>query len=1049
MKKRILTTVMFVLMLAALTGVFSACRTAEKLMYKEPQNITFDGSYITWDKVEHANHYMVTINDAPAVRANSTTYTYTSTDEFDVTVTAVFDKTEKSASVTFKPLGLVNTIRIADNGELSWDAVGGANAYQVSVNGTIESTTDTAYTKLSAGNSRVKVKPIVSGDSSFYSFWSDEVNVSIYNAPSKIAYDGTKLTWQGNAPSYSVTVNGTAEIVGANSFEYASGNKDFTVEIKAIGNHVTSFDSVSAVEEFGYLDPVTDVVIEDGIVKWTAIPNAEGYKIEIDKVVQKNLLSDSEYTDLTTGKSHDIRVMPYNNTGNWFSSWSAVKTAYILPTPTAKWNNDVMLDGDEGRNFHWDHVEAAEGYTVRVTKDDKVDTFTTTNYDWANAYLEVGTYKIEVKSTAPSGGSYYDSKYSAPITVRRLPAPVGVSQKFVVSNPDKVEEGFTVNFEQVSGASGYQLYKDGSLLEGKLTTGSALTDTSVADKSVSTEQHYTYMVRSMGGMKTVSGETQVTLPCLSSMALSFDITVQAVPQNPVMEGYKLKWDEVAGNNYYSVSYAGASVTAKIKEIDLSALDAGETTVTVCARGDGERTLASNASVPVTIHRLAAPVNVRITSDGNGTLEWDEVANATGSEVFLGTSTTALDENAYDEMYQFINTNGTTLNMRVTANYYNHDGTLYYMSSAKTPSQQFVRLAAPVFPEGAVANSVELLWNAPTNINTAEYTPTYMLFSAPNEQIGGGVHNGTKFSIAYLEGDKPATFYVKAVGNGTKYLDSELSEVIEVYKLAMPTITLKNNQYVWSGIANASGYYMEIDGNKVTEEFHVSGSAYSFTPRFTTVGEHTVTLKALGDKRTNLDSATFTYKQQVAKLRAPVMEYRYSADSFITNGEIIVNVTMASEHCAKYRYEIAGQTIVSADLTMRKPIQNTGTHSVRVKALGGTFDAEGVYYIDSDYDGDTTVDTITLLAAPAAPFTINSDGAISWKSINGALGYDYQIAFNGGDFGAVTHNEYSSLNPIENHKQYRSITVRVRASGSVDGKVISSAWTEWTWTNSAQ
>lgn len=1050
MKKKI-----FILVLSVLTALLAAfgiagCSKAEEFIYSAPENIAYDGQYITWSKTDGANHYTVSIDGGASARSNSTTYAYASTDTFEVTVTAVFDNSEKSTSVTFKPLATIENVTVSDNGEVSWDAVAGANAYSVSVNGTAQTVTDTRISTLPEGSNRVKVKPIVSGDNTYYSSFSQEVNVYIYAAPTNVKYDGTAVTWTGSSTSYEVSVNGLSQEVKGNTFTYNSENRDFTVEVKALGNHTSTYDSKSVSEEFHYLDAVTEIFVEDGIVKWNAINGAEGYKLKIGGVVQKASVTATQYENLSSGRSQDVAVMPYNESGNYFSSWSAEKTVYILDTPAVSWNNDLELDGEANNNLTWNAVNAAEGYTARLTKDGgtpEISTYSDVQRAFSHAYASVGVYTIEIKANAASGSSdYFDSKYSAPITVERLAAPKAADSNFIVSARDNLAAGFTVNFVQVNGASGYQLYKDGVLLNGKYTTNAAITDNNVADSANISEQHYSYTVRSMGGVKTVGNGKYVTLPCLTTEALSFDITVQATPQNAAMSGFTLSWEAVAGNNGYTVAYAGTSVTAQSESFDLSTVKAGSYSVTVSTRGNGSNVLASNTSAPVAVQRLEAPTNIKISSGGNGTLQWDNVANAKSYETYLDLSKTPLAANAYGNMYQFIETNGTTLSMVAVANYYNDSGTLYYMTSEASPTQQFIRLAAPTFPEGALSNSVELLWNTPSNINTAEYTPTYKVFSAIGEQIGGGEQNGTKFNIENLEGGGTYNFYIKAIGNDTKYLDSDYSAVITAYKIVTPEFEIADGKYVWNAMTNASSYYLEIDGKKVSDDYHVSGTQYSYTPRFTTEGDHIVKLKAVGDGRGNLDSANYSYTQKARILKAPVIEYKYSDDHFVNDGYITVTVKTQSENCSGYQYEIAGQSLTSNELTYSKAIQSPGKYSVRVKALGGAFDGNDIYYIDSQYAGGATSDVITLLAAPAeSSFSITSDGAVKWDAISGAYGYEYQVSFNGEGFGEVSNTGYNTFS-ITNYKQYRSVTVKIRAKG--DGnKTVASEWTEWTWTNS--
>ena len=1035
--------------------LFSAYKIADlakvdELFAHAPENVGYDGQYLTWSKVDGAMHYTISVNGGEAVRSNSTTYAYASGDAFEVTVTAVFEKSQKASAVTFKPLAPLEALTLSDSGEVSWNTVAGANAYSVSINGVVSTVTDTYLDTLPEGRNRVKVKPIVSGDATFYSSYSPEVNVSIYSAPGNVKYDGTALTWTGSSSVYEVTVNGISREVTGNTFAYNSENKDFTAEVKALGNHTSTYDSKSVSEEFHYLGMVTGIFVEDGIVKWNAVDGAQGYRIRLGGVVQKTVLDKTQYEGLASGRTQEIAVMPYNDSGNYFSSWSADKTVYILETPQVAWNHDLELDGEANNNLTWNAVNAAGGYTVRLVKDGgtpEITTYSEVQRAFSHAYAGVGVYTIEIKANAPGGSTdYFDSKYSEPVTVERLAAPRAVDGNFIVSAKDSLAGGFTVNFVQVNGASGYQLYKDGVLQNGKYTTAAAIMDSNVADGENIAEQHYTYAVRSMGGVKTIGNRKYVTLPCLTSEALSFDIIVQATPQNVKMSGYTLFWEAVAGNNGYTVAYGGRNIAAQTESFDLSTLKAGSYEVTVNARGNGSNVLASNYSTPVEIRRLEAPANIRISSGGNGTLQWDDVSNAKSYETYLDLSKTPLAENVYGNMYQFIETNGTTLSMVAVANYYNNTGTLYYMTSEASPTQQFIRLAAPTFPEGALANSIEIMWNAPDNIKTSEYTPTYQVFSAIGEQIGGGSQDGTRFNIESLEGGAAYTFYVKAVGNDIKYLDSDYSAAITVYKIATPRIFTENGSYIWNAVTNANSYYLEIDGKKVSEEYHVSGTTYAYTPRFTTEGDHIVKLKAIGDGYGNLDSAFYAHTQQVKVLKAPVISCQYSADSFVANGSIDVKITVPSANCSGYQYEIAGQSLTDTEILCSKVIQSPGKYSVRVKALGGVFDDDDIYYIDSQYVGGSAADVITLLAAPAlSSFAITSDGAVKWETIPGSFGYEYQVSYDGKSYSDIKHTGYNTFN-VDNYKQYHSVTVKVRAKGDGNHTVMSE-WAEWTWTNS--
>lgn len=1022
--------------------------TVENLLAKAPENVQYDGQYLTWDK-NGADYYNVSINGGDKVRVNSTSYGYNTSDSFSVTVWAVFVGTEKATSVTFNPLAKIEQLYVADDGVVSWDAVSGANAYSVSVNGQVEETANTSYSSLKAGNNTVKVKPIVSGDKTYYSRWSNEKQVGICSTPASVKYDGTTLTWTGNANTYEVKINGVPNVVKGGSFDFSSENKDFEVEIKGIGNHTNMFDSAIASESFHYLDAVTNLVVEDGVLHWDPVDGAKGYKLRIDDVISKEKVDGkTEYDKLISGRSIRMSVLAYNDEGNYFSSWSAEKTIFLLNTPSPSWKSELELDGAANNNYVWDAINAAKGYTVSITKNGQTTTTTLTedHRAFAHAYAEIGVYTVKVKANAPEENpDYYDSKYSEEMTIERLPAPKPAVTNFITSDASDLSKGFTVNYVAVNGAKGYQLYKDGVLVSGKYSTGTSITDTNVSSSMIASEQHYTYVVRSVGDVKTLGGKTHVRLSSLTESSLSFDITVQALPTNLYMDGYFAKWDTVVGNNGYAVGHSGNVIIAQSESLDLGTIVPGTYNVKVCTRGNGTSTLASNFTAPMIVQRLAYPTGIRIDGgEGNGLLSYNKVSNAKSYSVFLDLDNKSIDETARENMYDHITEQGTVLSMTANCNDYNEDKTVYYMTSPVSPTQQFIRLSAPTFPEGALSSHKELVWNTPENINVAEYTPTYTVFSSGVALTGQ--YNNTKYNLTNLEGNRDYVISVKAVGNGTKYLDSKVSKTISFFKLETPKLSIDNLGYHWSSVNNASAYVLEINGVKQNDNINVSGTTYTFMPYYNKIGTHNVRLYAVGDGVRTVSSEPTLYNQKAEALQAPTISYKYSNDSFVRGGVLSATIEKQSPHAEKYQFEIAGKTIVSGKLTESQVIESPGTYTIKAKAVGGVFDDEKTYYIDSQY---TAENQIIILAPPtASSFSINADGIIKWSNVSATIGYDYQISFDNGEFSEITHIGYSSLR-IENFKSYKSIKIKVRASSNGDPGRVNSEWIEWSWTNNEQ
>ncbi|MBQ9104173.1 MAG: hypothetical protein IJY57_03700, partial [Clostridia bacterium] len=575
MKKFILTILSLGCLLALVFGL-NACSCGSSLV--KPENIQYDGTVITWNKVELAEYYNVSINGGEKQRVNSNVFSYNANgQDFEVTVGAVNAATELEESKTFRALSTITQINADIDGTLSWDAINGATGYKISVNGTVvsEEVMGTSYNGLVAGSNRVKVKPVVSGDDSYYALWSAEKSVYINATPLSLKYDGEKISWTGNSQKYEININGQKEEITGTQYYYDANSSDFAVEVKAVGNHTTTFDSKVIAKEFHYLPNVTNLVMTDGILSWDEVVGATEYKIKINNVVQNDKITEEKFENLNSGVSLDVSLLPYAGE-DYFSVWSEVKTIYILESPVLNWNADLELDGEANNNLIWNAVNGAVGYTVEVTKNGQssVQSFGAAQSSFAHAYAEEGTYTVRVKSVAENDGTYYDSKYSSVLTIERLAAPKAATNNYIRSEQSNIAAGFTVNYQAVSNATGYQLYKDGVLLQGLYTTALSITDRNVADNGISAQQEYNYYIKSMGGVKTISGKKYVTLPCLTEKALAFKITVQAMPTGLEMSGYNAQWNPVAGHNGYAVKYSGTNVTSSVESCDLSTLRAG-------------------------------------------------------------------------------------------------------------------------------------------------------------------------------------------------------------------------------------------------------------------------------------------------------------------------------------------------------------------------------------------------------------------------------------------------------------------------------------------
>lgn len=1021
------------------------------LLYSEPENIVYDGNYITWNECAGVSFYDVKIDEASSVRANSPKYAYIAEGAFSVTVTAVYEKNQKSVTVTFTPLAKISALSVSDDGVVSWDAVEHADAYVVSVNGQEKTITNTSY-PFKEGDNTIKVKPVVKGNSSYFSYWSEQRTVRICKTPSNIGYDGKEIYWTGNSASYEVAVNGERQVVKGNKVAYASEQHDFDIEVIALGDHINSFDSPAATERIRYMQTVSVLFVEDEYLKWNKVEGATGYKIKAGNA-REVTIKDNFYK-IPAGETVSFSVMPVNDSKNakYFSVWSAEKNVHILKTPSIYWNGDFAADGGNGNaNVIWDAVNGAAGYEVRFTKQGKTIEVAPTDIDgncFKNPYSEVGEYTVEVKAKAdPANGDFYDSAYSSLIRIVRLPAPKMPSTNFIISDKTGVTPGFTVNFMQVANANTYELYKDGVKQNGeKVANGQIIVKNVTSEESID-ERTIAYGIRSVGSGKTVSGgETRVVLSSLDM--LNFEITVKATPQNLTMSGFNLYWDSVAANNGYSVIVSGREYLASSETYDLSLIAAGENKVMVSCCGNGSNVLASNFSVPVSIKRLEVPSIERIVRDNNGTLICSTVGGATGYSLYFdGNLDNAFkDQGTVNNVYSFIGTSGTTLAVVAEANYYNTDRTQYFMSSARSATKTFIKLKAPQFTDGSLANSKELVWNAPTNVDRPNVAISYEVFDG-DIAMGTGLVTGCKCNLTGLKaGDHNMS--VRAIGDGTRYVDSDISSVISFTKLEKPGLSVDkvNNRYVWNNIAGATSYYLRIGNGKEYAEPNDVDKNCSYVPVFKNAGTYSVTIKSIGDGRRYIDSDEETITQVVKKLKTPSATARYSSDVVdINNGMITVDIVTPSDNCTLYSFTIDNvtETGKTGELSYSRVIKSTGVIAISVKALGGDFDENGTYYLESD---SCSVGNIVLLANPNKKDKIlDAYGNFRIETVTNAKSYEYQISYDGGEYGEIkTVNGF--IIKIEDYKSYKSIRIRVRATGAGDSRYITSGWTEYVWVN---
>lgn len=1029
--------------------------------------ISYDGSSITWNAVMNAEKYSVSINGQAAISTASTMFAYNnaSNTAFNVSITAKADGYKESAvaSMTFSPLATVNEIKVSDNAEISFDAVDGATYYIVNVDGTDNVVYEPFYSGINtAGTHTVKVcakAESSDGNIAYYSRYSGIKTLTVCGEVSKdkITYNSltNTLSWSGvsGAQAYEVSIATSVEIitekVNRTSYSFESCNSNFTVSIRAIGNHVTSFDSCVAVEKsYVYLDTVKNIHLDDGILYWDDVAGADGYKLRLNNssIVY---VTKCEYSALPIATSVDIEILPIVNDEGYFSSWSAKDTFKILPAPVLQWKgNHDAFDGSALSSVIWDTVENANGYVVSLsyvapneTTPSVPQLFTLSDlivgfeYD----YLDAGTYYIKVKSLANDADpNISDSKYSQEIKVIRLSAP-SLSANAIKSNADNLQDGVTISFNGVSRATEYRIWKDNNSYQ--TISGIQFKDYNVVSENVIVEQLINYKIQSVGkNAATENGVTTVVLDSLTSGMLNIDIKVLAVPNVNDMSGYIYSYDSVLGAFGYNVSVNGQNNGRDNTSIDLSYLSSGTFAVKVCARGNGSDVLASNYTAALQVYRLISPYDIKVLTDNvnEGVLSYSSDPNHSGSgfEMYIDGSEKAIPVDSLTNMKQYITTSGTEIFMRATANFYNELKTIYYMTSPASETLHIRKLSSVTFGDYAFTNS-QFIWNGSSGAARYEvYNAQEMLY---------GSFDGASMQLDALEGGRDYVFMVKAIGDGITTFNSEFSAQKSIYKLKTPKLVAKGDRYTWNAVSDATSYVFYIDGEVVSLDIHVSGDEYYVIPNFTKLKTYNVQVKAVGDGGVKtIDSEFDTIEQQTRQLSTPDFEIKYSESSYSKDGEIIINITLQTPNANGYTYIIGGVSQTSFETTLRYNPNGAGKYEVGVYAVGGIFDSDGVYCLSSQVCGNNSAYSINLLGSvDESSIKLSMDGRITWSAVSGATDYTLKLVINGVEYDAITvYATAYDLSELVEFKDVVSLEVKVQANGN--SKCVSSAFTEKDW-----
>ena len=1018
------------IMMVALCGLFAACGEPEAI---DQTTIKYDGKTITWQGVD-AERYEVSINGGTVYTAPTAAFNYpvdSSVQTVEITITA-YNGDKASAAVT-KLFTRLEKIQKADitfdeNGKMTWPAVSGATEYVLKLNGQEKRTPATEYTDFIVGQTNtIQIMPMAAGDSSF-SEWSEQLIKEYLGVPSNLQYDGQFITWKGNtkARAYQIYIDGVAygEPVTSTSIVYdsgATGDQDLTVDfqIQAIGNGDTSFHSpIGDAEHYVFLKDIKDVKVEDGILTWGASEVATGYELKLNGV--KQTVTTNSFDQIPANKDNKIQIKPVTAEGTrYFANWTQEITVRVLVAPDWKWDDTMVLDGEKMNVLTWDKVDGdVAGYNVKIvdpTGASRIVNLPENAVSFGDgedgeAFEITGSYKLSIQTVATTGSNSYNSKYCQEHEVIRLAAPNASTQNFITSTPDDVTEGIKISWQMVSGASGYQLYKETAKLGGTVTN----TIATVAYRDIMSEDEtealkINYSVQAVGNVKTFGTQRKITLSSLTKDSLKAEINVLAQPQNLTIHEYEASWTAVTGATQYALT-VGDHATSNTSTYDLKNLTAGTYDFGVCAKGNGGDLLASNYTATKKIVRLGAPINIEIDPTSNGDkLTWEgKTQYAQHYYMFWEDDVeTAVDASTFIGVEKQVTTDGRSLFMRAAANYWNDETTkdVYYMTSEPSQTVQFTKLEAPKFDNDTYVNAdaTKLVWNASGNVQNSSIT--YRVRNGNDILLTEGL-TACEYDISKIEGGAQYKYKVQAVGYGTK-VSSDFSAEASFWKLKTPELKDfedGSKAYVWKVDAVADQYIVQVgDQNPVSVKFNnTTDTTCSYAPEFITANAQGVKVKifAQGNSKTVINSSPLEINQIVKKASDPGFTVEFQSkegeviDKHEENSKIVVKLNENSLAISDgYRVVLDGsgapitKEIKNGELQCEYELTYPDKYTIEVFAKGKVFGSDGIYYVESD---SQAAQTMTIFNKPTG-IEIKLD-RIEWTGDTNAKKYKYVVTY---------------------------------------------------------
>ncbi|MBE6694464.1 MAG: fibronectin type III domain-containing protein [Ruminococcaceae bacterium] len=974
--KRILSIACALMALLFVVTAFAACGDEPNYVIG---NLSYDpeSGILDWSDNSDASEWIVVI-DGKEFKTKQSQITYEATNkDINVSIEGLHDKKGSEInpvlSTTIYYLETVTGLEIKD-GQLRWNSVNNANAYQVYNNGSPVSTvSECAYT-IPSGAFNLYVMPMRSG-SYYYCYKSESLSGMILASPTTVSYSNGVFTWDAveNADYYELKINGESVTASTNSYSFAGNKKDIEISIAAGSNQAGAYVSSPLVKTCHYLTPVTEFSFDEtGSLIWNPVENATHYDVVLNDQAQ-GTVSTPVFSNIQLDTYYTIKVTPVGE-----FSYTDVATPYsfekLSPVTGIAFSNgiitwdvharaasyEIKVNGEEftseKNSYNIGNIQKTitiEVYAIGEKENSRSFMSTSQTYTYLpkvdNVRVEDGILKWNASEGAVSYTIRFTNRNNQTTSVTETSfsnitpntqyvaqiIPVGPNANFysywsqefdftVLAAPTLSYSQGVFKWQGINEAAGYTVRitdPDGKVSEKTLDKMQYTQNCDFVEKA----GDYTIAVKVLAD---TSNDKLFDSAYSKSMTVKQlkDVTNHTVDHSSTnFDNFCFTIDAVDGASGYKIFVNEAEKTSSASnsvKLDIQSLltDDSETTFVVEVQAIGKVTsdtivLDSKGKYAFEVIKLATPQNVTISGTK---IEWEDV-NRTSKYLVSIDGKTFETSSSY---YQTTNVTAGAHTVMVRALAMPSDDTsgtvTDYMSSRWSTPISFTKLAAPanVRIESAGTDTI-VKWDQ-VNGNKG-----YAIKIGTNDPENW---NATAYNISShvgaLKAGEGVQISIYAKGDGSTLMDSEPSATITVARLNVPTnLTFSGDNLTWTA--------PDVDGIKPTsyklyigsEEIPVTGTSYSVADL--PAGEYNISIVAVGNRTTTIDSPKsesirVVKLAEVTNVQASGTTYTWDMVSGAAQYEIKINNTTY--------YSTATQFDVSAIFTGKQG------YSVSIRAI---------------------------------------------------------------------------------------------------------------------